>query len=316
MATSGSTNYTRTRDEIIKGALRALGVVDPEDTPPSEYISIASEALNLLCKAWQAKGLNVWTETEATLFFGATAAQSYTIGASSSAHCCNASEVVTTALAADVAIAANDITVDSATGIADGDYIGILTSTAAHWTTVNGAPVGDVVTLTDAFTAAYSEDDIVVAYTTKIGLPLKITDARRRDYLSTETTVTVLPSRDLYFDLSIKSSSGVPTQIYPHRLRDTMDIYVWPVADDLRDQIRFTYHRLIEDFDATADNADFPVEWLRAIKWNLALELTEDFDVPDNKLLRIKDKAITSLDEVRQFDAQDSFVFVPDFRRY
>ena len=52
MATSGSTDFTLTRDDIIKGALRALEVLRSGSTPPASEIQDAAQALNLIIKSW------------------------------------------------------------------------------------------------------------------------------------------------------------------------------------------------------------------------------------------------------------------------
>ena len=51
MATSGSFNYSTTRNDLIAGALRILGVIGESDTPSAEQYTTGSEALNMLAKA-------------------------------------------------------------------------------------------------------------------------------------------------------------------------------------------------------------------------------------------------------------------------
>lgn len=52
--------YTITRDDIIKRALRLIGVVAQGETPTATQISEATVALNGLCLAWQADGMPLW----------------------------------------------------------------------------------------------------------------------------------------------------------------------------------------------------------------------------------------------------------------
>jgi len=60
MATSGDTTFSVDRDTLIKASLRLIGVgIIDEDPTPTE-ISNASEALNMMLKAWQADGLQLW----------------------------------------------------------------------------------------------------------------------------------------------------------------------------------------------------------------------------------------------------------------
>ena len=50
MATSGSSDFTRTRDQIIKAAYRKLGVIRSTQTPNTQLITDGAEALNALIK--------------------------------------------------------------------------------------------------------------------------------------------------------------------------------------------------------------------------------------------------------------------------
>jgi hypothetical protein len=60
MALSGDFNFTLNRDAIIKRALLMLGVISANQTPTSSEVTAASNALNLMLKAWQADGLHLW----------------------------------------------------------------------------------------------------------------------------------------------------------------------------------------------------------------------------------------------------------------
>lgn len=60
MTTSNSTDFTVTRDDIIKRALRLIGVVAQGETPTTDQITEAALSLNGLVKAWQADGMPLW----------------------------------------------------------------------------------------------------------------------------------------------------------------------------------------------------------------------------------------------------------------
>lgn len=53
-------NFNLNRDEVIKGALRILGVIAQGESPDAYQTSDAAEALNVLCKSLEAEGLPVW----------------------------------------------------------------------------------------------------------------------------------------------------------------------------------------------------------------------------------------------------------------
>jgi len=61
MSTSGVTNFTVTRDQVIQAALRGLSVLEEGAEPTAAATSNASFALNLIIKNWQKDGIKLWT---------------------------------------------------------------------------------------------------------------------------------------------------------------------------------------------------------------------------------------------------------------
>jgi hypothetical protein len=55
-----TTSYSQTRDSVINGALRVLGVIGAGDTPTPQDYQNCSEALNLYIKQLQTKGMPLW----------------------------------------------------------------------------------------------------------------------------------------------------------------------------------------------------------------------------------------------------------------
>ena len=58
--TSGTTTFSITRDDIIKGALRKIGVVAQGEVPTEDQVTEAAFALNTMVKAWEADGMPLW----------------------------------------------------------------------------------------------------------------------------------------------------------------------------------------------------------------------------------------------------------------
>lgn len=79
MSTSNSTDFSVTRDDIIKRALRLLGVLAQGETPTTDQTIEAAAALNGLVKAWQADGMPLWAIRSYNVPLTATVA-SYRIG--------------------------------------------------------------------------------------------------------------------------------------------------------------------------------------------------------------------------------------------
>ena len=79
MTTSASTNFSVSRDDLIKGALRKIGVVAQGESPTADQITEGAFALNLLVKAWQADGMPLWALRTTTVPL-TTDVNSYEIG--------------------------------------------------------------------------------------------------------------------------------------------------------------------------------------------------------------------------------------------
>jgi len=79
MSRSGSYDFTLTRDELIQAALRLLGVGHRGESVPASEIEDASQALNIMLKAWQADGLQLWKREEKSITLTASK-RVYTLG--------------------------------------------------------------------------------------------------------------------------------------------------------------------------------------------------------------------------------------------
>lgn len=301
MATSGSTDFNRTRNELLTGALRLIGKSGRGKTASAADIDDASEALEMMVKAWQASGIHLWKMKQATLFVDkGTASYSFPGGN------CTHSFVETTMKVAGVATDST-IDVNSISGMTAGDFIGIeLDDGTVQWTTINGAPSGDTVTLTAALTGASAISNVVYAYTTKIVRPLRVIEARRKDTSDVQIDVV---SRNEYFDLPNKTDNGSINQVYYDPQLTTGKFYIWPTGNTATDKVEIDLMLPIEDFDSSNINPDFPQEWLLALKWNLASLLGPEYGLDLNRQLYIDSRAKEFLTNVSGFDAEGGSVY-------
>lgn len=194
MATSGSTNYSLTRNDVIKEAF-ALAVQDGYgETIANEDYEGAARSLNMMLKTWQAEGLRLWLTAEGSMTL-VVSKQSYVMGSGGS-------------------------------------------------------------------------------FTTR---PLRILSMRFRDSNSRDVPMLRL-AREEYFDLPLKSATGIPTQFYYDPGRASGTLYVWPVlATGSTGSVRFTYERTIEDVDDGTDDFDLPQEWLETLAYNLAVRIAPKY---------------------------------------
>lgn len=281
MSTSGSTNWTIARDAIIAAALRRLRKVDPNLTTPAIDITTGSEALNMMIKEWQTDGIFLWLNEEVCLFQQYNT-QFYTLGPTGTGNCGLLSDCFKTQIATAAAAAAATITVDDDDDITNGDYIGIqLDGGTIQWTTVNGVPAANVVTLTAVLTGAAAVDNYVFTYTNKISRPLKITEARVRDTDDVDTPLRIVTSRNEFMSQADKETTGRVLDVHYNPDITDGQLYTWPVCGttDITDRIIMTVQRVIEDFDASTNNFDGPPEALRALVWGLAAEIGPEYGV-------------------------------------
>lgn len=82
MATSGTTTFSVTRNNIIESSLRLLGVLEEGVQPTAQAIENASMVLNMMLKDWMTDGIKLWTVTELVIPLNANQT-TYTIGPSS-----------------------------------------------------------------------------------------------------------------------------------------------------------------------------------------------------------------------------------------
>lgn len=301
MATSSSTDFNLTRDELILGALRLIGKSGRGKTASAADIADASESLELMVKSLQATGVHLWKVQEATLFIEKGTA-SYAIPGSNITQ-----SYVTTSM--KVAGVATDSTIDvnSIIGLTTGDFIGIqLDDGTMQWTTINGAPSGDTVTLTDQLTGAAAISNTVYAYTTKLVRPLKAIAARR---INTNDVDIEVISRDEYFTLPTKLSTGEVNQIYYDPQLTTARVYIWPTGNAADDRIQITFMMPIEDFDSSNINSDFPQEWLEALKYGLASRLGPEYGLPLDRQMYLDRIAAGKLMFSSEFDEELSSVY-------
>ena len=300
MATSNSTNFSMTANEIVSDALRLIDVLGVGETLSGDDYTLAVRQLNMMVKTWQAQGLHMWTETEGIVFVGADQ-KSYQLGGTSPDEA--SEEEIKTELSTAEAAASTVLGVDSTTGMAAADKIGIvLDDGSIDWTTIVSVDSATQVTITTGLTSAASIDNHVYAYTSDLTKPLDISSVRIENEGATDTELRKL-ARDDYFALSNKSAEGVSHSYYYDRQRDNGKLYIYPVPDDAVYRLRITFSRQIEDFDASTNNPDLPTEWLETLVWNLGVRLSPFFG-RENKGSLISSQASALLQGLKGYDTE------------
>lgn len=275
MSTSGTATFNLNRLEIIKEALVLAKVIDPEDSLDPNVAATANRHLNIMLKAWQGNGKHLWLRTEGVLFLqkGQVKYELYSSGAhATQSH-------VQTLLSADAASSAATINVVSTSGMTLGDHIGIELDTGyLHWATITGIPTSTSVSLDNVLGSAATSGNYVYAYTSKIGKPVFIETARRFFNTNQEVPLVELSYIE-YMNQPSKTQQSTPNSYAFSPQRDKGDFYVWQAPNSVRDLVKFTYGRQVEDMSAALNNPDLPQEFLEPIIYKLAVRLSNVFGV-------------------------------------
>lgn len=293
MATSGVTNYSVTELDIITDALQNIGVIGAAETSiAAEDYAVARRKLNLLMKQWTAQidfapGLKMWTRRRGYLFLQKNQV-AYSLGPTGDE--CASESYVTSTLASAASGGAGTVTLVSATGFSSAMRIGVLLDSGSfQWTTINGAPAGNVVTLTATLTGAAAAGARVFAYTSKILRPFEIQTAVMRDTNGNDSPFDIGQILEQYEAVPSKSDPGTPLSGYFEAKRTNATLYIDAAPDDVTDVLRFVYLSYVEDVSSTTHDIDFPAEWFRPLSLQLAMDCAIPFSrsvTPELKAMR------------------------------
>lgn len=141
-------------------------------------------------------------------------------------------------------------------------------------------------------------------------VPYRIVSARFKQS-GREIPMTEL-SRDEYFDLPLKTSTGIPTQYYFDVQRDGGTLYVWPVlATAAGETIEYTYQRRYQNVGGLNNNLDVPQEWLETLGYALAARIADDYGKDNPSVKRTSIELI----ELAMGDSRPSFYQMMPGRR-
>lgn len=305
MTTSGSYNYSLNRDQAIALAFNSLNIYALGATIRTADYDFASAWLNIIIKSWQAEGMKMWKRRTATLF---PAIDDHDYSMSSSGwHVANT--YVKTTISTSAAILATTLTLTSTTGMTAADFIGVeLDNDTRQWTTIVSVDSSTQVTITTALTVAATAANTVLTYTSKINRPLRILQATTLDMDNSDNEVMMSPiSYDQYRNYPIKTTPGRPIVYYYDKLLSAGVLYIYPEPISVNTLINFTYHDAIQDMDASGDDFDFPVEYMKAVVLALMVELCFTYGkFTEHDILKMK--AAEALDAVRYFDSDEEAI--------
>lgn len=306
MTTTGISNFTVTRDQVIQAALRTLQDLGAGETASAEDYTNCNQALNIMIKSWQKKGAALWLYQDITLPL-VSGVTNYPIGPS----------------AGYLATAGFTIT-DGGTGGTDGEYPLVITDTsgtlAVGTFTVAGGVISEIAITTagsgyvaptfDWSAAGITGEDVecrVVGVTTT--RPLRVLDAFiRDDTTGADTPLSVIAFSE-YNALGQKTASGTPNQLLFKPTLGNAEVSVYLVPSGNGQTIHLIAQRPICDMVSSGDTFDFPQEWFRALKWGLADELALEYGTGPETLQIVAQKAAVYLEECFDWSVEEASVY-------
>lgn len=313
MATSGTTTFNSTRNEIIDDALSLINVIGENETASDYDCDKANRCLNRMLKAWENDAIHLWTKTTGIIFLQKEQ-NTYTLSSTSSDHA--TAEWWQTDLSADAVSGATSFTVTSTADMTISDYVGIEQDDGSlHWTTIATIPDSTTFTVNTGTTDTASSGNLIWNYTTKLDQPVKVYSANYRD--RTNRDVPMLEwSYQEYSEQPTKESTGTPVNYNFDKQRDYSLIRVWPAPLNVDFTMPITFSRKIEDIGIATNNPDIPQEWLECIVFNLAVKLASYYGKNQgDRYVSLVQQAAAMLQKALDFDNESgSMYLMPSYK--
>jgi hypothetical protein len=323
MATSGTTTFSITRNDLISASLRGLGVLEESAQPTANMIENASLVLNMMLKDWMTDGIKMWTVEEYTIPLK-TNQTDYTIGPSSS-YDVNKSKPLRviqaflrnlgqpTNAVGKVSLLSggtnytvqptNPVSVTGGTGTGatfNLTYTGTTVSSISLQAAGSGYSVGDVLTVQGGTFTTPATITVTSLSNTYVDQPLIIVSQQEYNFLGSKFT----------------TGTSNSIQYWPYVDYGTLKIFLTPDVNTANNyEVHLTVQRAIYDINKSNETFDFPQEWYQALRWGLASELILDYGVPEQKSVLITQRAQMYKERLAAWDTENaSTMFQPDMR--
>jgi hypothetical protein len=303
MATSGQYTFSVTRNDIIKDAMRKIGIADAFGEPSNYDIETAASSLNGMLKTWEAQGLHLW-KYKAVYLFLQKDQRDYTISTTGDNATTSYTRLVTSNSSSS---GSSVLTFTSTTGATNSYYIGVLLQNGTmQWTTI-ASFTSTTITLTDALTDNVEDGAVVYIYQSKAQKPKRLINVKRRASDGTEASVTAIARVDMFNFLS--PTGGDVSQVYFNPDLATSNITTWNKPSVAGDIIVLDTEYPIQIFTNLLDEPDLPEEWYEAMVYGLARRIGFDKGLAGTQeYLEIKELAAILLEQILGFDRENTYV--------
>jgi hypothetical protein len=142
--------------------------------------------------------------------------------------------------------------------------------------------------------------------------PLRIMSMRYRDANLRDLPMRLF-TREEYFDMPLKTSTGIPTQYYFDAQRGAPTVYVWPLLVSVTTEVlTCTYQKRMDDIDDLNNDVDITQENFDTLIYAFAARLLDSYGVEGEVAKRIIQRSQALLESASGFDREDVVRFVPD----
>jgi len=324
MATSGTTTFSVTRNDIIQSSLRLLGVLEEGTQPTANAIENASMVLNMMLKDWMTDGIKLWTVTELTIPLESNQT-SYTIGPAATndlvtnkplrliqSFLRNVSNTTNQVAQVSLLSGGSGYTVQPTNPVA-------CTGGSGSGATFNLSYTGTAVTkalLANSGGSNYAVGDVLTMSGGTFVTPATVTvDSLLNTYI--DLPMSILSEQE-YNILGSKYNTGTVNSVFykPSVLNGTVKVFLTPNASTSTTyELHMTVQRPIEDITTANQTFDFPSEWYQCLRWGLASELAADYGLPLDKLGGVIQRAEQYKQRLMAWDVEyASTFFQPDIR--
>lgn len=303
MSTSGTFDFTVTRDDLVREAMLNIGRLGQTETPTPQETTDISRKLNMMVKQWQgrqdfAPGLKMWTRQRADLFLSQTVYQ-YVLGTTPESAGYgfnpNAANWAAGCAALGTNFGQDTLSQTAATGATQLYVNAIGNYTVNDWVVIQ-LDSGDiytaqVLTVGSGYIQIYggslpsqaSSNNYLWNYTTRGQRPLEIVTCVLRDVNYNDTPLN---------KMTLETYEILPNKTSPQYLSDPQAFYYEAQlnngqlyldvggAQDVTKHLHVVYLQEIMDFNNPLDNPEYPQEWYMALAWGLTKQIAPMFNVP------------------------------------
>ena len=154
-------------------------------------------------------------------------------------------------------------------------------------------------------------DTYSYALSTATTIPHRVISARYRNASSIDLPMTLM-TREEYYDLPDKTTTGIPTQYYVDYQRANPTFLLWQsLASVTTETIQYTYQRKYDDIDSLDNDLDVRQEHFEVVGYNLAERLCDDYGKSGPGVDRLTARASMLLEQALDEDREDFVQFVP-----